>query len=94
MIGGFRQRFDRGGRGEIIVRLASIFTQLFTCGAHVEYTYFPEIRAGFERGHYGFTIVGHHLQPAPVHDVHLLAHLPCKRKGRPNERVCRVRTPD
>lgn len=65
---------------ENIVRLASIFTQFFTCGAHVEDTNLTKVRAGFQGSHYRFTVVRHHLQPTPVHDVHLLAHLACEWK--------------
>lgn len=46
-----------------------------TSGAHVEDADFAKIGAGFERGQDSPAVVGHHLEPPAVHDVHLFSHL-------------------
>lgn len=57
--------------------MAIIFTERFTCRTHVEDTDLAEVRARLQGCHHRLAVVGHHLQPAPIHYVHLLADLPC-----------------
>lgn len=54
-----------------------IFTALFTCGPHIENADLPEVGARLKGGEHRLPVVGHHLQSAPVHYVHLLSHLTC-----------------
>lgn len=54
-----------------------IFTALFTCGPHIENADLPEVGARLKGGEHRLPVVGHHLQSAPVHYIHLLSHLTC-----------------
>lgn len=54
-----------------------IFTALFTCGPHIENADLPEVGTRLKGGEHRLPVVGHHLQSAPVHYVHLLSHLTC-----------------
>lgn len=54
--------------------LAAIFTECFTCRAHIENTDLAEIGARFQGRHHSFAIVRNNLKSSSVHYVHLLAH--------------------
>lgn len=55
-----------------------IFTALFTCSPHIENADLPEVGARLKGSEDCLPVVGHHLQSAPVHYVHLLSYLTCE----------------